>query len=201
MGLAVGVLASLVTMTDGAEGAVLVNVTGTPGSGETTWTFSGSATVTNAPIDIDDNDGGVSWGWVVGSPFYTGTNTNLDFTSTSATLSDGTTTYDILGVGAEFTNPDELFGIAIDDATASQGNYGFPAGTNLSFSGFGIAPVDINEFASGTTTTNQWASNLSDLQGNLPVEFTVGDIATTPEPSLLFALIGLSALGFLTKKK
>ncbi len=169
---------------------IIIDVTGTPGSGTTTWSFSGSATVGGGTIRIDDDDFDVSFGWVVGSAFYSGSNFNIDFTTTTATFSSGGVTFDILGVGAESSSPDELFGIAIDDANASSSNYPFASGTALtSFSGSGTAPVDINDFAAGATSATDWNNSLSLNQGTLPVTFNVGGGgAAIPEPSSLILL-------------
>ena len=78
-------------VTSVAIGDITIGVQGVPGSGVTTWTFSGSATsvmtTASRSIFIDDNDPTVGQGWVVGTSFYNGTNRNIDFTSTTASFS------------------------------------------------------------------------------------------------------------------
>ena len=183
------ILIAMLMTTSATQADVIIDITGTPGSGTTTWTFSGSATVGGAgPIIIDDDDSDVSFGWNVGAAFYSGSNTNIDFSATTATFSAGGVPYTIFGIGAVdgFSSPAD-FGIAIDDATPTEFNYSFASGTALtSFSGSGTAAVDINDFASGSTSATNWGFG-STIQGTLPVTFN-NNATAIPEPSSLLLL-------------
>lgn len=183
--------------------ALLIEVTGTTGSGATTWKFSGDSTVSGlGSILIDINDSDIGWGWDVGSSFYSGSNKNIDFTSTSASLSDGTNSFAIQGIGAAGFNPGRLFGIAVGGT--------FPAifgnGTKLSFSGSGVAPVDISEFATGITHLIHWDDDVSILTETLTGVINVTAKApsvpppSVPPPSVpdagsTLALLGLALAG------
>ena len=72
-------------------GDLLLQISGTPGAGVTTWTFSGTSTVTDdgaTAFVIDDDDPDIGYGWYdVGSDFYLGTDSNLDFVTSSASYS------------------------------------------------------------------------------------------------------------------
>ena len=160
-----------------ASADIIIDVAGELGSGTTRWTFSGSATVEADPggsssISIDDNDANVSRGWNVGSAFYSGSDVNIDFTSTTTSFTSDGTVYDILGVGANVNMPADWFGIAIDSAAMSS-SYSFPAGTDLTaFFGVGLAPVDVGEFTIGITDASVWGINSATPQGSLRVGST-----------------------------
>lgn len=111
------------------------------------------------------------------------------------------TTYDILGIGAEPTSSAQLFGIAIDDAGATQGAYSFTVGSTLSFAGAGTAPVDVNEFQSGATAFTDWNNDVTTNQGTLPGTFNVGGSASVPAaPTLALALLGLTGIAGLRRR-
>ena len=171
-----------------AHAIILVNVTGTAGSGTTNWSFSGSATVGGGDITIDDDDIDVGSGWDVSTTFYSGNNTNIDFTSGNASLIANGVTYDISGVGSTRSAPNQFFGIAIEDPLISIGFYTFTVGTTLEFNGTGIAPVDITEFQSGITTASNWGGNPSLIEGTLPVQFEVNQV---PEPLTILGTIAM----------
>jgi len=185
-----------------AQAAFVIGVTGTPGSGQTTWTFSGSSTVGGGTITIDDDDDNISWGWIVGTAFYSGTNINIDFSSTNAILSDGTTTYDIVGIGATLLDPNKAFGIAIEDAGASSDSYSFAGGTVLSFAGSAIAPLDFGDLNEGANSVSEWGDYTENVQGTLPGTINVGDVSTTPvAPTLTLTSLGIAGLAGVRRRR
>lgn len=173
-----------------AWGEIIITVTGTPGSGSTDWSFSGSATVGDGNIIFDNDDPAIDYGWEVGDPFYTDIDDNIDFSSTTAMFTAGGVEYFIMGVG-ELSST--RFGIAIEDATPTEGGYQFTVGTVLAFSGSGTAPVDINEFAQGATAATDWYS--FEYMGTLPVTFNV-----IPEPATGMLLV-LGTVGLLRRRR
>jgi hypothetical protein len=178
---------------DGLSGGLHIAIAGTVGAGLTTWTFSGTSTTVGA-VRIDDNDNAVGLGWIVGAAFYAGTDLNIDFLSSTATLTDGSTVFAIEGVGAQDTNPTTVFGIAIEDGT-SVANYTFADSTALTFAGSATAPVDISEFAPGGLVASGW-----DNRGQLPnAELDVSvqaEPSVIPVPAALPLLLGGIALLF-----
>ncbi len=179
-----------------AQAIVMIDITGTPGSGVTTWTFSGSETVTGNPLIIDDDDdlppnfAAVTWGWHIGPDFFSLTGSAIGFTSTTAMIDGPVAQYDILGFGTASSGAEENLGIFIVDPAEIVPNdsYEFPVGSVLSFSGIGVAPLDISLFAPGVTTAAFHDSSLGapNLAG-FDVQFTV---TALPLPSTLALLMG-----------
>ena len=96
--------------------AVLIDITGTAGAGEITISFSGSSTVdTGVTFAVDDDDGFVDNGWILPSSFFVlGSDiSGLDLTSSTGTIFDGSTTYDILQVAVRPFSA--YLGFGIDD--------------------------------------------------------------------------------------
>ncbi len=152
-----------------------IQVSGEPGTGLTTWTFSGSATIERLPVTVDNNDDQVGWGWHVGEVLFKGRDSNIDFIETTARLSDGVREYEIGGVGTAFARPDSVFGIAL---TTLMSTRSFAAGTTLEFSGSALAAIDIEMFKRGTTRALTWVGGDYD-QGDLGIRFDVvfeGDV-------------------------
>lgn len=184
-----GTSAAAAAVSPGAlPGGLHVAVSGTPGSGTTSWSFSGTSTAIGA-LKIDDDDRAVGLGWVVGDAFYAGTDQNIDFTASAATLTDGATTYTIEGVGAQDWNPDTVFGLAIEDGT-NTANFQFADGTALTASGSATAPIDISAFAPGTTGAVSWNNRGQLADAELGVTFEV-----TPTPVPLPATLPMLAGG------
>ena len=191
-----------------ANAALIITVTGTPGSGETQWSFDGTEVVTDDPgtttgnLRFDDDDGGVSWGWFgLGIDFYTGTDNSIQFTpSTSIVMAANGNTYEVKAVGAVVSSPTEGFGFAIDEVGGpGQGFYTFTLGTSLVFNGTATAPVDISEFRTGTTAAHDWRSTQgSNVFEDLPVTFNVNPV---PEPATLAIWSLLGGIGIVAGRR
>lgn len=201
MPLTAAVLSTLAVLPPSAASAVvIVDISGLPGTGVTTWEFSGSETVTLRSLIIDDDDGAVSDGWIVPSDFYSGSDTFIPFTSGTAQFtvmpaSPAPQPFLIVAVGAEASEPNTGFGLALDNGTANAA-FSFLLGTTLTFSGFGVAPVDVTEFAFGVTTAEFYAPLASSpAVTGFDVQFTVTSIPIPAAlPMLLSGLLGLAVL-------
>lgn len=211
----------IVTPLSATAAGITININGVAGSNLTTWTFSGSETVELNILDVDDLDGNISFGALVGAAFYSGPVPTsaadpLDFDLTGdarfvttndtdgvAEFGANSRTFDILAVGPESSSPSTLFGFSIDDQVVGQrrSSYDFDVGTTLTFSGSATAAVDISVFAAGITTSKFWETN--EAFANLPANQSGFDItwavgippSTIPVPATLPLLLGALAVG------
>lgn len=196
--LAAATLAAGIMAGTSADAAIMVEVD-YAGAGFTSWTFSGSATATGRWW-VDDDDGNVHGAWDIGSEFYSGVNENIDFISTDASFVHvGGATYDILGVGAHYARSNTHFGIAIDRQGSLSANYLFPADATFeSFTGTGIAPVDISEFKQGVYNVSAWRFN----NPTNPDSFIDAQFNVIPSPTAALAgLIGIGGLAARRRRK
>jgi len=174
-----------------ANATLILDITGTAGSGQTTWTFSGSA-VSGGSGDFDDDAniestdvGGSHWDL---AKFTVGFLNDLQITASSsnATLTIGTTTRAIEDAYIDTDiDPGELDDIGV--GVSGSNNFNFAPGDVVSWTGFMTVGLDLNSLIAGTYNTDVYGVNAGvlDLQVNI-----------VPEPSTaLLMLFGLAGLG------
>lgn len=205
--LAISVLTAMGSIGLAKAMPVTIEATGVIGSGVTTWSFSGSSIVGGNPLFMDDVDGGTDGAAVVPESFFSDLNENNNFVSTNVMMTTDETmprTFDILGVGRVASGPNFTmnFGFYGDDTTSPASNYNFAVGTTLSFSGSGMASIDISEFAPGTTLSTVWDNNSF---GQPDAMFDITWVITptrVPEPSALVVFgLGLAAIGIARRRR
>ena len=163
---------------------LIVDVVGTPGSGETTWTFSGSYTVNvGATVGGNSTNSGVPTSWInagnfitnfTGDPlFNAGGTTKLTGSSSGMLLIDRVSTLDL---GA-----DDQFQIASFSLPHT-----YVTGETLAFSGTSVLAKDLNDFVLGTHTSTTSGATLQ--------------LTFVPEPTS-FAMFGIALVGMARRRR
>ncbi|MGK7931785.1 MAG: PEP-CTERM sorting domain-containing protein [Microcystaceae cyanobacterium] len=199
-------LFSVVAVPD-AKAALIVNVTGTPGTGFTTWTFSGSDTASTfgnfrafpsdslSLSDTTQMENPNSGNFIADTGI---SNQSFAVLSGSATITAG-------------SNSQALGGIFLDDDGAAADDLGFRTATStlsylnvdtISISGTVTIGIDLNQLITG----NYFSFIGSDAFGgdfhSDPLQLNISETATTtPEPSALIGLFILGGIGLFSRKK
>ncbi len=169
-----------------AQATLVIDISGVAGSGETTWTFSGSATAISygdfdEDTDINNTDEFGSH-WDLGD-----FSIDLNDTQVAPSFSNATVT-----IGALTRNIDDAYidtdlqlddiGIGVDGV----GNFAFNTGDLVSWTGFMTVGIDLNSLITGSYTTDVYG-----IDPGQP-ELTVNIV---PEPSTaVLMLLGLAGL-------
>jgi len=134
-----------------AQALIVIDVDGRAGSGLTVWSFSGASTVEARSNFFDDFDAEIDGGWIVGPDFYLDQDVSIPFITSTVTATIGADSFQVVAIGANNQDPAKDFGIALDDLGSPLNGIEFEVGDLVSFSGSGVAPVDITQFRPGTT--------------------------------------------------
>lgn len=179
-----------------ASAQLHIDVSGVAGSGVTTWTFSGTGTVTTSGTVRDNTANTFSASDTGQFPFGQDTilNTtyqNMVFAMTgSASITIGADTQSLSGI---FLDDDG--GSADDLGVRAATSFDYLAGETSSWTGTGTVNVDINDFALG-----DWSINSTDGQAMFFGDPVTVKFAAVPEPATM-AVLGLGALALLRKKR
>jgi len=183
-----------------AQAALMVDVLGIPGSGFTTWIFSGTATATAAgefvSTNIADTD---STQWKEIGDYVITDIDNVIFTDPASTASVTTSTGGTQAItGVLIDRDSSVPGTNNDDWTiAPLGNLLIGNGDTVTWSGALTLNVDINNFFLGSFNGSEEApGNLFDTQ----LTFTQSTFAV-PEPLTLLGAGAAIGLGAAFKKK
>lgn len=187
-----------------ANAALLLEISGTPGAGTTTWTFSGSA-VANGSGSFSSNltfDLSEQWHDV-------GNYTDLDLFSVPddggsisgvATLSVGATT---LGIDSVFVDSDagglDDFAVGVSGGT----DLAFIAGDLVSWTGtLIVAGIDLNRLDASPLPATFNSSNFGDVRGVLDLTLTITEATAVPLPAgAPLALTGMAVLGLASRRR
>ena len=164
-----------------SNATLVIDITGVPGAGEVTWTFSGSAVASSSDTDLF---GGGQDFFNIGN-FATLDFTTFSATSTTATVSVGATT---VAIDAVFIDDDS--GVTDDIGVDTASVIGANAGDTVSWTGSLVAPFDFNLLIVGTFGPASM-SNVADITD---ISVTIAEAAPAPEPATI-ALLGLGFLG------
>jgi hypothetical protein len=179
-----------------AQATLVLDITGVGGSGETTWTFSGSDTAGGAG-DFDD-DTNIESTDLNGSHWDLGSFTSifLNDTQVAASFSNATLTIGALTRAIEDAyidtdiDPGELddIGVGVSGST----NFDFVAGDLVSWTGVMTVGIDLNSLIVGTYSTDVYGVDPGVL--NLTVNIV-------PEPSTaVLMMLGLAGLGIAARR-
>ena len=186
--ISLGTLAAVALVAAPASADLQLDITGAPGSGVTTWTFSGTGTTTGAST-VRDNTG-TTWNTGDTTQFGGGDgildaalqDTLLSFTG-AATLTVGSVTESITGVFLD----DDGTGAGDDLGVRVANPITYASGEAVSWTGSGTVAVDINQFVLGSFDMDFGALWL--LDGDA----TNVNISLIPAPGAL-ALLGFAGL-------
>ena len=192
------VIATALAAASFAQAQLNIDVTGVPGSGVTTWTFSGSGGSATGDGSIRDTTNASFSAFDTGQ-FPFGEDTVLDTSiqdQVFALTGDATVT-----VGG---TTQSIAGIFIDDDGGSADDMGIRADTQLdyltgdasSWTGSGTVNVDINTFALGV-----WSINSTDGQAMWISDPTTVTFEAVPEPATMVILGGLAAMAARRRRK
>ena len=174
-----------------------IDVVGTPGSGVTTWTFSGSGGATSADGSIRDTSMNTFSAFDSGQfPFGQDTILNTSYQDMVFTLTGSAT----ITIGSQTRS---IAGIYLDDDGGSADDLGVRADTQMdylvgeasSWTGSGTVNVDINDFALGT-----WSINSVDGQAMFFSDPTTVTFSAVPEPTTMI-LLGAGAAAIAARRK
>jgi hypothetical protein len=180
-----------------AQATLVLDITGVGGSGETTWTFSGSDTAGGAG-DFDD-DTNIESTDLNGSHWDLGSFTSifLNDTQVAASFSNATLTIGALTRAIEDAyidtdiDPGELddIGVGVSGTT----NFDFVAGDLVSWTGYMTVGIDLDSLIAGTYSTDVYGADPGVL--NLTVNIV-------PEPSTaVLMLLGLAGFGIKARRR
>lgn len=197
-GLVVSAVAILfLALAPAAKASLIVDITGVAGSGETTWTFSGSTTAVGTGFFDDGNDPRNDATWQnIGN--YTNIN-DLRLTNVSGfaslTIAGATRSIDLVYIDDDPITEDD-FGVGVSGTS----NFRFSDGDLVSWTGsltaIGIDLNDIN--LAGIPVTlfgSQYGSN-----GNLALQVNIGGGIAVAEPATL-ALFGVGLIGIAVARR
>jgi hypothetical protein len=173
-----------------AQAMMVLDISGVAGSGETTWTFSGSATAGGAG-DFDDDTNiestdldGSHWDLASFTSIFLN-DTQVAASFSNATLTIGAVTRDIEDAYIDTDiDPGELddIGVGVSGST----NFDFGIGDLVSWTGFMTVGIDLNSLIAGSYSTDVYGADPGVL------DLTVNIV---PEPSTaVLMLLGLAGL-------
>lgn len=161
IGLSLGVVET-------AQASLLVNVTGTPGSGQTIWVFSGSSTASsNGVFGLTPSDSPEEWrnvGDYVADTLLNGISISPSSGSASITNSQETRSISLIGIdydGNSSSSNNDDFGIGVANQPLN-----IITGDLVSWTGTLLLPLDITQFKLGTYGPAQGGAigGLTDIQ-------------------------------------
>jgi hypothetical protein len=173
-----------------AQATMVIDISGVGGSGETTWTFSGSATAGGAG-DFDD-DTNIESTDLNGSHWDLASFTSIFLNDTQVAASFSNATLTIAGVTRAIEDayidtdidPGEFddIGVGVSGST----NFDFAVGDLVSWTGFMTVGIDLNSLIAGSYSTDVYGTDPGVL------DLTVNIV---PEPSTaVLILLGLAGL-------
>jgi len=161
IGLSLGVVET-------AQASLLVNVTGTPGSGQTIWVFSGSSTASsNGVFGLTPSDSPEEWrnvGDYVADTSLNEISISPSSGSASITNSQETRSISLIGIdydGNSSSSNNDDFGIGVANQPLN-----IITGDLVSWTGTLLLPLDITQFKLGTYGPAQGGAigGLTDIQ-------------------------------------
>jgi hypothetical protein len=181
-------IAPFLLLASAAQATLILDISGVGGSGQTTWTFSGSATAGGAgdfdedtAIESADPNGSH---WNLGDFSIGLHDTQVAPSFSNATLTIGALTRDIddAYVDTDDTTLDDI-GVGV----SGLGNFEFFSGDLISWTGSMTVGIDLNSLIIGSYSTDVYGADPGEL------DITVNIV---PEPSTaVLMLLGLAALG------
>ena len=188
--IAVSSLIALSIMVTSLHAQLIVDVTGTAGSGSTTWTFSGSAVAagsTGAAFQTDPTGGNDAGNWLDFAEYTDVNNTNFSIASGSASVSvNGTSNESLTGI---YIDTDSAADPTADDwGIAVANNLAFSVGDSVSWSGAVDIGIDLNDLDNTALPVTYTTSNIGGSGAALSMQMNI-----IPEPSSLGILAACSA--------
>ncbi|MEM1344387.1 MAG: VPLPA-CTERM sorting domain-containing protein [Pseudomonadota bacterium] len=185
-----------------AQAVLLVEIDGTPGSGQTTWTFSGSDIAGNGGFFDDDDNLGSADAWQNLGQYTTRNDVEETDVTGNAVLSIGSETraIDLAYIDDDGSTSDDDFGVGVAGPT----NFTFTAGDTVSWSGsLLVTGIDLNDLNESGLPAVLTASNYGGTANTLDLEVRIGSSsAVVPLPaSLPLLLAGLGALGIAARRR
>ena len=173
-----------------AQAMMVLDISGVAGSGETTWTFSGSATAEGAgdfddDTNIESTDLNASHWDLASFTSIVLNDAQVAASFSNATLTIGALTRDIEDAYIDTDiDPGELddIGVGVSGST----NFDFVTGDLISWTGFMTVGIDLNSLIAGSYSTDVYGADPGVL------DLTVNIV---PEPSTaVLMLLGLAGL-------
>ena len=199
-GLVVSAVAILfLALAPAAKASLIVDITGVAGSGETTWTFSGSTTAVGTGFFDDDNFLADTDAWQnIGN--YTNIN-DLELTNVSGvaslTIAGVTRSIDLVYIDHDFAaGPVDDFGVGVSGTT----DFNFSDGDLVSWTGSLTAiGIDLNDINLAGIPVTLFGSQHG-ANGNLALQVNIGYPTAVAEPATL-ALFGVGLIGIVVARR
>lgn len=177
-----------------AQAALIVDVNGLPGSGQTTWTFSGSAIASgNGNFFRTPGSGNNDNMWQDIGSFTAIQDANFFFSGGAASISINSGT-PVAITAAYFDNDD---GLSDDWTAAVASNLLFNPGDVVSWTGVATINSDVN-FLFDTSLPAQFTSSNFSPGTGLALQLNVSPV---PEPSAALLLLGSGAMLLLRRRR
>ncbi len=176
---------TLLVCSSAAHAALEVYITGTPGSGQTTWEFRGSSVAGLAGFFEDGIGIANDDAWQNIGDYTTLNDQEITTVVGSATLTIAGVTRNIDEAYIDNDGsgtPDDDFGVGVDGAT----NFTFVAGNTISWTGsLVVTGIDLNDVDETALPTSFTTDNYGGAPGTLAMTVFIG----TAAPSLVAAAI------------
>lgn len=195
---AVAISTSMLALGSTAQAALIVDIDGVSGSGQTTWTFSGSAIASGGGFFEDDGNLGSTDSWSdIGH--YTDINDLEALAVTSSatlTIAGITRNINLAYVDTDSGVDADDFGVGVDGS----GGFTFADGDLISWSGSLVANIDIDDISlegnPTTINTSSYGSSGTLLDLTINIGSASGTSGTVPAaPALALFGLGLGLLG------
>lgn len=193
--------AALFLAAPAANAALVAYITGTPGSGFTTWSFSGSTAAGVSGFFQDGDSLNFNDAWQdIGE--FTDLNDFENFAvagTAEIMIGSASRAMDLAYIDSDSGTSADDWGVGVIGST----DFEFEPGDIVSWSGFlSVTGIDVNDLNNSGLPITFITSNYDDIPGNLDLELTIEAIAPIPiGPTLPLMAAGIGCLGLVRRMR
>ena len=192
-------VAVLAVQLQSASAVLMLTITGSPGSGQTNWAFSGTSEAGGPGLfDGPDDNLFSNDAWDIGSDVFPSTSNDREetpsFSSGTLTIESVTRNIDLAYIDHDASGALDDIGVSVDGPD----NFAFVAADEISWAGFMTVPIDVNDMMEAGLPFTKSITSYGGTPGTLALDIS---ISAVPEPSSFAFLSAFASLGVILSKR